>query len=129
MKLWIGARLDSDIDDNVFRIIRNEIETLINQYIQNIDYGDDISSWDIVLNVFLEGGKDLFKFNKKTKETEIELWITHSEFKYGNVSKQYELIYTALLKSIDIMQQKSVIKDFNFDLFKKDILKFKNNVA
>ena len=29
MKLWIGARLDSDIDD-VFRVLRNEIESSIN---------------------------------------------------------------------------------------------------
>jgi Immunity protein 44 len=129
MKLWIGARLDSDIDADVFRIVRNDIESSINQNIQNIDYGDGIVSWDIVLNIFSEGGKDLFKFNKKSKETNIELWIVHSEFKSEDIRKKRELIYNALLKSIDTMQQNSTIQDFNFNLFKEDISKFKNNIS
>lgn len=128
MKLWIGARIDSDINYDEFRIVRNKIETSINQFIQNIDYGEGVVSWDIVLNVFSEGGKELFKFNKKTKDTNIELWIDHAEFQNGDVVKKGVLIYNALLKSLDTMKQKSTIKDFNFDLFKKDILKLKNSI-
>ena len=125
MTLWIGARLDSDISHDDFRILRNSIENSINQYIQNIDYGEGIVSWDIVLNIFSECGKNLFRFNKKTKDTTIELWIEHSEFKNGDINKKSELIYESILESIDSMQQKSIIKDFNFDSFKKDVSKLK----
>ncbi len=58
MKLWIGARLDSDINHDEFRILRNSLENSINQYIQSIDYGEGIVSWDIVLNIFSEDGKN-----------------------------------------------------------------------
>ena len=124
MKLWIGARLDSDIND-VFRVLRNEIESSINQHIEYVDYGDGVKCWDLVLVIFSEGGNEYFRFKKKTKETDIQLCIDYEEFKNGNSLKKQSLIYDALLNSIDIMQDKS-IKDLDFVLLKKDILKLRN---
>ena len=81
--------------------------------------------WDLVLVIFSEGGNEYFRFKKKTKETDIQLCIDYEEFKNGNSLKKQSLIYDALLNSIDIMQDKS-IKDLDFVLLKKDILKLRN---
>ncbi|MET0636618.1 MAG: Imm44 family immunity protein [Chitinophagaceae bacterium] len=121
MKLWISGRIDYDIDDGFFRKVLHEVEQSVNAVIEKRDYGSSIESWDVIMIVFKDGMEGTFKYNARTKETDIEVPIDHEKFKAGHVRTGKILFFDALIISLQKLKEDRRIKDFSFQKIIDDV--------
>jgi hypothetical protein len=121
MKFWTTGRIDEKIEFEIFQLPMLEIENRINNIVQNKNYGDEILSYDVVINIFEHPSQERFKYSPKNKETDIDVNIDHDEFLHANFNERCILYLNAILHSISgIRMNKHLIK-FDFDAFKRDL--------
>ena len=127
MKLWMSGEVDSDVGD-AFRITMNYVESQVNENIKFQEYGEVLNTWDVIMIISAEAGKETFRYNKKTAEYSVRMIIPHKDFKDGPRSRQIELFVVNLLRSLDHLASKGVHQNFSFRDLGRDILTlFKNN--
>lgn len=119
MKLWISGEVDSDIGD-AFRITMNQVENRINENIQYDKYGDALKSWDVIMVISKDGGKESFRYGKKTRDFSVRMIIPHDEFKAGSSDRKTELFVMNLIRSLEQLSSKG-FDNFRVDDLKKDI--------
>lgn len=123
MKLWISGEMDSNIGD-YFRIARNHVENEINTILTSKDYGDGISSWDMIMVVSKDKANEYFNFDRKSKETDIRIVINYEKFENSNLLHKKQIIFDAIIFSVEKMTAFN-ITDFNFVDLKNDLLQTK----
>lgn len=119
MKLWISGEIDSIVSDS-FRVIRNYIEQNINNLLASNSYGDGILSWDVIIVISKDKGKEVFKYNKKNKETDIHVVLDIDRFKMSNSLEKKMLLLDSLIYCVDKLSTLG-IHDFNNLKLKKDL--------
>jgi hypothetical protein len=80
MKFWTSGRIDEKIDFEFFQSIMLEVESRINELLKEIEYGDEIVSYDVVVNIFEQQSDEKFNYSVKGKETDIDVNVNHDEF-------------------------------------------------
>src|ERR1700760_2232207 len=101
MKFWTTGRIDIAIDLDLFRFAMLEVEERVNQLTKDKNYGDEIASFDMIVNIFEEVGAEKFKYRPKTKETEIDVNIDHDDFLHADFKKRCLLYLDAIIRSVD----------------------------
>ena len=114
MKLWMSGRIDHDIEDSLFRTVLNEVEHAVNSVIEGKSYGSSIESWDVIIVIYKERTGSVFKYNARTKETDIEIPIDYQKFKKGDVENGKKLFFSALVLSLQKLMENKKIIDFDF---------------
>lgn len=120
MKVWLGGNVDYTIADS-YRVIRNKIEKKINSLIEHKDYGVDIISLDITFVIRDDINQDVFKFSKKTKESDIEINILLEKFISFSEKEKVEILLNHVVKSLEIIVLKYNLK-CPLENFKNDII-------
>ena len=121
MKFWTTGRIDEKIEFEIFQPPMLEIERLINSIFQNKNYGYEIVSYDVVVNIFKERSEERFKYSPKNKETDIDVNIDHDEFLNADFNKRCQLYINAILHSINGIRTNKHLSKFNFDALSKDV--------
>jgi hypothetical protein len=121
MKFWTTGRIDEKIEFEIFQKPMLEIESSISNVVKNKNYGDEIVSYDVVINIFEELSEERFKYSPKNKETNIDVNIKHDEFLYADFKKRCVLYLNAILHSIEGIRTNKHLSKFNFDEFKRDV--------
>jgi hypothetical protein len=123
MKLWISGEMDSILSDS-FRVTRNYVEQNVNNILISKSYGEGISSWDIIMIVSKDKGKEVYKYNKKNKETDIRIIVDIDKFKSSNSLGKKMLLLDALIYSLNKLMTLN-IPDFDYLDLKRDLLNLK----
>jgi hypothetical protein len=121
MKFWTTGRIDEKIEFEIFQPPMLEVEERINNFIQGKHYGNEIVSFDVVVNIFEEPGQERFKYSLKNKETEIDVNIDHDTFLRSDFNMRCELYLIAILHSISSIRKNKHLSKFNFEAFSKDL--------
>lgn len=121
MKFWTTGRIDEKIEFDIFQKPMLEIESSINSIVQGKSYGEEILSYDVVINIFNEPSEERFRYSPKNKETDIDVNIDHDDFLYADFNKRCELYLRAILHSIDGIKNNKHLSKFNFEALRKDI--------
>ena len=121
MKLWISGRIDHDIEDNLFRKVLNEVTLKVNEIIVDKNYGSEIEAWDVIMVIYKEATVSIFRYNARSKETDIEISIDHKSFKEGNVQRCKQLFFDALILSLEKLRKNPKLKGFNFQKVIEDV--------
>jgi hypothetical protein len=74
MKFWTTGRIDEQISFEIIQPVMLKAEKAINDEISQVDFGDLISSYDIVVTIFKETAEEKFKYGSGTKECR-DLWL------------------------------------------------------
>lgn len=123
MKLWISGEIDSIISES-FRITRNYLEQNVNNILASKDYGTGISSWDIIMIISKDIGKEKYKYNKKSRETDIRIIIDIDKFNSCDFVTRVILLLDALIDSLGKILTLN-IPEFRCLELKNDLLRFK----
>jgi Immunity protein 44 len=121
MKFWTSGRIDEKIDFECFQPIMLEVESRINELLKESEYGDEIVSYDVVVNIFEQQSDGEFKYSIKSKETDIDVNVNHNEFINADYNERCTLFFNAILHSIDKIRGHRKLAAFNFDLFYQDV--------
>src|SRR5579863_2128181 len=121
MKFWTTGRIDEKIDFEIFQPPMLEVEKRINNFIEGKYYGDEIISYDVIVNIFEKPSQERFKYSPKNKETEIDVNIDHDTFLTSDFNKRCELYLIAILHSITGIRENEHLSKFNFEAFSKDL--------
>ena len=121
MKFWTTGRIDEKVDFEVFQPVMLEVESRTNDLLKEKNYGDEIVSYDVVVNIFKQSSDEKFRYNVKNKETDIDVNISHDEFISANSNERCILYINAILHSINKIRGHKKLGAFNFDLFYQDV--------
>lgn len=121
MKLWISGRIDHDIENVFFGKVLHSVEQAVNAVIEKKDYGSSIESWDVIMVIYKENIEGSFKYNARTKETDIEVPIEHEKFKAGEIREGKKLFFDALILSLQQLKESKKVKDFSFEKIIDDV--------
>lgn len=121
MKLWMSGRIDHDIDNIFFGRVLREVKNEINAAIEGKDYGSAIESWDVIMVIYSETIEGSFKYNGRTKETDIEIPIDYEKFKKGDLRESKRLFFDALILSLRKLETSRRKIDFEFQRAIDDI--------
>ena len=124
MKLWLSGEVEAEIGDS-FRSVMNEVETLINEGILINYYGDGLIEWDVIFIITKEGGKELFKYSKRKKGTDIRINVDYNGFKDSDFLGKRNKLLDGLIKSLDVLKEMN-IKDVDWENLKADLLKYRS---
>jgi hypothetical protein len=127
----MSSESDRRFDDfeEPLRRIRNEIEEKIKKYIENKDYGNEVSELSII-PIIVKFNKQMeeegwFKerklFKRKSKEADVRLRIDYDRFVNGNNNVKKMLLIGNIIKSIEALSSKA--RDFKAQELVNDILK------
>ncbi|RQO64365.1 hypothetical protein DBR43_33065 [Pedobacter sp. KBW06] len=119
MKLWISGEIDSIVSDS-FRVVRNYIEKNINNILASNNYGDGVLSWDVIVVISKDKGKEVFKYNKKNKETDIHVILDIDRFKTSDSLGRKMLLLDSLIYSVERLSTLGIY-DFNNIKLKNDL--------
>src|SRR5580692_2003719 len=100
MKLWISGEIDSILSDS-FRITRNYLEENINNILASKNYGSGVISWDIIMIISKDKGKEIYKYNKTKKETDVRIVIDIDKFKSCDDLMKKMLLLDFLITSLE----------------------------
>jgi hypothetical protein len=121
MKLWIGGILENDTADS-FRELRNDLEKRVNHLLEGKQYGEGLSTWDLIIAITLRPPNEHVKYNKKSRETDCRLVVDHQIFIVSDTQKREQLLTQAILLSIQRLSLKG-IPDFDFSELRQDVIK------
>ncbi len=121
MTFWTTGRIDVAITFESFQPTLLKISNDVNSLISQQDYGNLISSFDMIVNIFKEPSTEKFWYSTKSKETNIDVNIDHDEFLNVDDNLKYKLYVKAILFSVDKLRHNKNLKDFNFELFYNSI--------
>lgn len=117
MKIWIGGNIDSTAIEE-YRVARNTLEKKINEIIEKEYYTDDINSLDITFFIHEEKSSNEYKYSKKNKETDIEIYLNTNLFlKEENKER---IILNNIINSVNELIVKFKLK-FDLVKFEKDL--------
>lgn len=115
---------------NKLKFGRNSIEEKMRSLIGIKDYGIDINHWGHIVICcspkLYEAGffKEIKKYRKKDKELELRLRIDYEKMLKADEKEVNRLTCESILRGVDIAESEFKIKDFNFALFRQDLLSF-----
>lgn len=125
MKLWISGETWGDKIDKGFRVALNTIEDTVNKKISTKDYGKGLKSWDYIAIIlpkdYHEDYPEIYKYSKRTKETEFRLFIDYKKFKKANQHKKITLMCQSSLRSLKMLPELG-LKDCDLEQLKQDFL-------
>jgi hypothetical protein len=121
MKLWIGGILENDTADS-FRELRNDLEKRVNHLLEGKQYGEGLSTWDLIIAITSRPPNEHVKYNKKSRETDCRLVVDHQIFIVSDTQKREQLLTQAILLSIQRLSLKG-IPDFDFSELRQDVVK------
>ena len=113
----MSGRIDQDIRDEMFRPVLLEISSKINSAIDGIDFGNLITSYDVVINIFRGEKTEKFWYQSKSRETDIDVAIDHDQYLNGDFNRRCALFLESILHSINQLRKNKKLKGFDFDLF------------
>ena len=111
MKLWMSAETQSDVGDDL-RKVRTKIRDIINDKIQNIDYGIPLNGWDVI--VILrddERMKEIIKYSKKKEHMDFRLVMNYEQFIASNDHEKETMYFDLLLRSLMILNEKWITEN------------------
>ena len=111
MKLWMSAETQSDVGDDL-RKVRTKIRDIINDKIQNIDYGIPLNGWDVI--VILrddERRKEIIKYSKKKEHMDFRLVMNYEQFIASNDHEKETMYFDLLLRSLMILNEKWITEN------------------
>jgi hypothetical protein len=114
MKLCISGEIDSIVSDS-FRVVRNDIEQSVNNILASNSYGDGILNWDVIVVISQDKGKEVFKYNKRNKETDVHVILDLDRFKTSNSLEKKMLLLDSLIYCTEKL---SALGIHNFDSVK-----------
>jgi hypothetical protein len=121
--LWTSGEVQVDVADS-FRLARKEVDTLVNETVKGVDYGDGLEEWALIFIIRAEDHSDydeVKKYRKKTREFEFRLKIPHGAFKIADATGQRRLIAESVRRSIAEMDK---LRASNVDIerLRKDVV-------
>jgi hypothetical protein len=119
MKLWLSGQVDSDIGDS-FRHTLNIVEPSVNDTITSNDYGSGLEAWDVIFVISEEGGREMCRYSKKKKESDIRVVLDYELFKNASSISRQRIFLNGLLRSIQLLTEKK-IEDLKFEKLELDI--------
>lgn len=135
MKFFMSSESDSRYNNfqDDLRIIRNEIENKIKNFVENKEYGtelEDIGMIAIIIkfNEEMENEgwfKERVLFKKSKKDADIRLRVDYDKFVKGDNEKKKLLLIDNVIKSIRAISKKAK-KDFRAQELENDILNLFN---
>ncbi|WP_407304744.1 Imm44 family immunity protein [Acinetobacter sp.] len=111
MKIWLGGELSKEVlteeqIQNVFKA-RNYIMDTLNQRLNDISYNIPLDSWDCIIIIM---GEDSFEeriyYSIKRKNMDFRLRIDPTSFKATDDLGRKKLIFSMLLRSLDLLKVK-----------------------
>ncbi|TAD86855.1 MAG: hypothetical protein EAY75_06930 [Bacteroidetes bacterium] len=121
MKLWISGRIEGDIQGPVFSQVLREVRDAVNSCIQTRDYGPGIESWDVIIVIYKENIKPSIRYKQSTRETDIEIPLSHHDFINGDNKVRKRLFFDALTFSLEKLRDSKKVKEFAFDKVIEDM--------
>jgi hypothetical protein len=121
MRFWTSGRIDEKIAFEIFQPVMLEVERQINNIAQDKNYGNEIISYDVVVNIFEDKSEERFKYSPKNRETDIDVNIEHDVFLNGDFNKRCKLYLNAILQSLDGIKANKHLRKFDFTSFSHDI--------
>lgn len=112
MKIWLSAELSCEVlrSEEQFdqeRIARNAVEKTINSKIENESYDIPLRQWNCILIIM---GEDSFDeriyYSPKRKNMDFRLRIDPTTFKATDDLGRKKLIFSMLLRSLDLLKVK-----------------------
>lgn len=126
MKLWISGEIEADIGDS-FRYVQNKVETLVNDTLLIKNYGNGIDEWDVIMIITQEGGKESFRFNKRTKATDVRINVDYCNYKNSDPIQREVLFLDHLIRSLDHLKEFN-IQDVDWENLKIDLFSIRNGL-
>lgn len=129
MKYWMTGEVHRDVSDK-FRLIRNEFQTKISNYLDPKDYGSGVNEWYYFATILPEGAlkPELFpeikKYIRSKREVDIRLRVDFDSFAKADDTEARRLIAESILLSIDIGKKELNIPNFDFESYRDDIRSF-----
>jgi Immunity protein 44 len=120
MKLWISGQVEAEIGD-AFRHTMNEIEKLVNDKIEQSDYGNGLTDWDIIFIILEKDAQESFKYDKKTTTSDIRINLNYQNFKRLDSLGRKKIFMDGLIRSLDELRDIGV-KQVNWESLKADLL-------
>jgi len=117
----MSGRIDKGISDAIFRPVLLEVTETVKAEISGVDFGNLISSYDMVVNIFEGETSEKFWYQSKTKETDIDVTIHHDQYLKGDFNERCVIFLTSILHSIDQLKKNKKLKGFDFDLFHQKV--------
>jgi hypothetical protein len=89
------------------------------------DYGDGISQWFLMFVILKPGSQgsdapERVMYKKKSKELDMRLNVDFAAFKSGSDQARQQLLYSCMLRSLDLMAEKK-IPQFDAVALKTDV--------
>ena len=111
MKLWMSAEAWGDAAENLMKA-STQMEDVVNKALSDKSYGGGVRQWAFIAILLPpemhENYPERFKYHKHRKVVEFRLRIDLEEFEAAGKSGQKRLLCEALLRSLDILDQKKV---------------------
>ncbi len=124
MKLWMSGEIHKDVADG-YSIARNDVEGRINQAFLNHEFGRGLEKWAVIAIILPPGWGDRWtevkKYDRRRRQTEFRLIINFETFNGASDTRQRDLIFDLLLRSIDLMEELPV-PDVDFPLLRSVVL-------
>lgn len=107
---------------------QNVIEKKIISLINEKNYGNDVTFWGYISisnpSKLYDAGffKEIKKYSKKKKEVECRLRIDYDKMIKADEKEALRLVCESILRSVDIAEKELKIKNFDFTVFRDDLL-------
>lgn len=107
MRLWNSAEAEHTVG-HAYSKIANEIERIVNSYIEEKEFSDAYRDWCLAYIAILEGPvmkqmelPEIVRRNDKERDLEFRLKIDYQSFLDGDYNRRLELIVDSLNRCLD----------------------------
>jgi len=114
MKIWLSSELEGDTVFDGFLKAGNHVEEVIQKVLEDKSYDIRLDSLDciaIIRNDINQEGvvfDEVIRYSPKKKDMDFRLKIDYDKFKNGSDKDREILIYTMLLRSLNILKEKKI---------------------
>ncbi len=113
MKLWMSSEMQSDVHET-YRQARNVVESEINRLLEGVSLAEKADRWSFIAIILHEESSvydEVVTRTERGKTLEFRLKIPHSEFLLASPSQRISLIFSALSRSVVLMEKLGVSSD------------------
>lgn len=122
MELWTSAEVWADFS-RTLSAATNHIENVVNERLAGKTYGNGVKEWAFIAILLPPDIRDQyperFKYHKSDKSVEFRLHLDWEAFKTGDEAAHRRLVSKALLRSLDLLDEKRV-PDFDHRKLRED---------
>jgi Immunity protein 44 len=113
IKFWWSGETQADVGDAYSRTM-NVIEAELNRLLADVSFGGKAEKWAfvaIILNAESSIYDEVVKKSSRGKVLEFRLKIPHAEFLAASSNQRIGLVFKALSRSVNLMEQLGVSPD------------------